>query len=137
MYWPEKYQLGFLREYLHDHGIAFVTEPYLFSIPIDILGARDDETFAVELKTKDFGRGINQAERNCSFVDFSYLSVWDERATEDLVARVEETPIGLLAVGDRVECLSRAGQNDPSEHARSRAMELVVDNVREHPPVQS
>lgn len=137
MYWPEKYQLGFVREYLQEKNIEHVTEPLLFSIPIDVLGVRDDDVFAVELKTKDFKRGIKQADRNRSFVDYSYLSVWEERVTNDLLERLEDTPIGLLAVGDSVKCLSTARRNNPSAHAQVRAMERVIDDVREHSTIQS
>ena len=136
MYWPEKYQLGFVRKYLHEKEVEFVTEPYLFSIPIDILGVRDGEVFAVELKTKNFKKGIAQADRNRSFADYSYLSVWEKRVTEGLISRIEEKEVGLLSIGERVKCLSPPNKNQPSDHAKIRAMEEVIDNVRKHSPIQ-
>jgi len=128
MYWPEKYQLGFLRQYLDDRDIEFVTEPFLFSIPIDILGVRDGYAFAIELKTKNFKRGLEQAERNRSFVDYSYLSVWESAVTESLLSQVKDTPVGLLAVGENVKCLSTPSRNNPSESAKSCAIQRVISD---------
>jgi len=130
MYWPEKYQLGIIKEYLREENIEFETEATLYSIPVDVLGFDGSDTYAIEMKTKDFGRGIRQAQRNTSFVDFSYLAVWEEKATKDLKKRIESLDIGLLSVGVKVKCLSTPLQNDPSDHAREVVIERVADNVR-------
>lgn len=131
MYWPEKYQLGIVKEHLRQKGIDLTTEATLYSIPVDILGFDGSHTYAIELKTKDFGRGIRQAQRNASFADYSYLAVWEEKVTSDLLNRVESFEIGLLSVGVDVECLSTPLQNTPSDHAREIVKERVADNVRE------
>ncbi|OIB58043.1 hypothetical protein BBD46_10270 [Natrialba sp. SSL1] len=130
MYWPEKYQLGIVAEYLEKEGFEFMTESRLYSIPIDILGTNGKETVSVELKTKDFKRGIQQAERNQTLVNYSYLSVWEEYATEDLVSRIEQCDIGLLSVSDQVKCLSTPNKNETSDHATSRINEYILRDVR-------
>jgi hypothetical protein len=129
MYWPEKYQLGIITHYLRDENISYVVEPTLFSIPIDVLGARNGEAYAIELKTKDFKRGIEQAERNTSFVDYSYLAVYKERVTEDLISRLDDSPAGLFSVGEHVECLSPPSRNTPSKHARASVLDCVTNHV--------
>lgn len=136
-YLSEKYQLGPLRYFLDSEGIDFVVEPVIFSIPIDILGEKEGNTYAIELKTRDFKRGIEQAMRNTSFVDYSYLSVYERCVTDHLLDRVEELPIGLLSVSSSVEHLSSPECNSPSQHAKSRVREVVTDDVRKHSPVQS
>ncbi|SDM50600.1 hypothetical protein SAMN04487949_1891 [Halogranum gelatinilyticum] len=130
MYWSEKYQLGIVADYLREEGYQFATEARLYSIPIDIVALQGNTTVAVELKSRDFKRGINQAERNTSVVDFSYLSVWEENITDDLVSRIDDSPIGLLSVGTHVKCLSPPVRNDPSTHAKSRVQEYVRNHVR-------
>lgn len=129
-YWSEKYQLGIVTHYLRERNISYSTEANLYSIPIDIIGTRNNTTYSIELKTRDFKRGINQAERNTSFVDYSYLSVWDEFVTDGLINRVETSPIGLFAVASGVKCLSTPKRNNPSNYAKSKVKERVVGNVR-------
>lgn len=129
-YWSEKYQLGIITYYLREQNISYSTEVNLYSIPIDIIGTRDNMTYSIELKTRDFKRGINQAERNTSFVDYSYLSVWEEFVTDNLIDRVESSPIGLFAVGSEVKCLSTPKRNNPSNYVKSKVKERVVGNVR-------
>jgi len=138
-YLPEKYQLGILTHYLENEGFTFVIEPTVFSIPIDVLAVKEGEAYAIELKTKDFKRGIEQAERNASFVEYSYLSVYEERVTEDLVDRLDDSPAGLLSIGDDVECLSPPRENNPSKHAKNRIWERVTegDDVRKQSTLQS
>lgn len=130
-YWSEKYQLGILTHYLRDQEIDYKTEANLYSIPIDIIGVRRDTTISIEMKTRDFKHGIEQAERNTSFVDFSYLSVWDEFVTDGLIQRVQTSPIGLFSVGDRVKCLSSPTRNHPSSYVKAKVKEQVVQHVRE------
>jgi hypothetical protein len=130
MYWPEKYQLGIVKEYLHEKGVDYTTEATLYSIPVDILGFDGNDTYAIELKTQDFGRGIRQAQRNTSFTDYSYMAVWEENISEKLLDRMEELDIGLLSVGVGVKCLSSPIQNQPNNHAREIVIERVSDNVR-------
>lgn len=136
-YLSEKYQLGPLRYYLNDEDIDFVIEPVIFSLPIDILGVKKDITYSIELKTKDFKRGIEQATRNTSFVDYSYISVYEQCVTEHLLERIEDSPVGLLSVSDSVEPLFPPERNTPSQHAKSRVLEVVNNDVRKHNPVQS
>jgi hypothetical protein len=131
MYWSEKYQLGPLLYYLRQNNVEYATEANLYSVPIDVVCKRDNVTMAIELKTRDFARGIKQAERNASVVDFSYLSVYEENITEDLVNRVDCRDIGLFSVGDRVECLSPPTKNNPSRHAKESVIEYISANVRE------
>lgn len=129
MYWPEKYQLGIVAEYLEKEGYAFITESRLYSIPIDVLGTDGERTISVELKTKDFKRGIQQAERNQTLVAHSYLSVWNEYITDDLVERVDKRGIGLLSVGNHVKCLSTPAKNETSDYAISRINEAILRGI--------
>lgn len=129
-YWSEKYQLGILAHFLKEKGIRYTTEARLYSIPIDVLGLQRGQTIAIEMKSRDIGRGLKQAERNRSLVDYSFLSVWEEHATETLVERMEGSKIGLLSVGSDVKCLSPPAECDASEHAKKRAEERVLENVR-------
>lgn len=131
MYWSEKYQLGPLLYHFRQNGIEYATEANLYSVPIDVICRKDDVTMAIELKTRDFARGISQAERNASIVDFSYLSVYEENVTEDLIARVNDRDIGLFSVSNQVECLSPPTKNRPSPHAKERVIKYISANVRE------
>ncbi|MDL0126298.1 hypothetical protein PNQ92_12900, partial [Halobacterium salinarum] len=119
-----------LERMLEEEGFEFVTESRLYSVPIDILATDGEETVSVELKTKDFKRGIQQAERNQTLVDYSYLSVWEEYVTGDLVDRIDHTGIGLLSVGNHVKCLSTPAKNETSDHATSRINESILPDVR-------
>jgi hypothetical protein len=129
MYWPEKYQLGIVAEYLEEEGFEFITESRLYSVPVDILATDGEETVSIELKTKDFKRGIQQAKRNQTLVDYSYLSFWEEYVTEDLVNRADRCDIGLLSVGNHVKCLSTPAKNETSDHATSRINESILRDV--------
>lgn len=129
MYWSEKYQLGILTDFLRKKGIQYITEASAYSVRMDLACVQRDTTFSIELKSRDFGRGISQAERNCTMVDYSFLSVYEEQVTENLVERVDSLPIGLLSVDNRVKCLSPPDKNKPSNYARSRVRELVLKDV--------
>jgi len=129
MYWSEKYQLGILTDFLRQKNIQYITEASAYSVRMDLACVKRDTALSIELKSQDFGRGISQAERNCTMVDYSFLSVYDELVTENLIERVDSLPIGLLSVDNRVKCLSPPKRNDPSNYARSRVRELVLNNV--------
>jgi len=128
-YWTEKYQLGILAHFLKEKGIQYATEARLYSIPIDVLCLQRGRTIAIELKSRDVGRGLKQAERNCAFVDYSFLSVWEEHASETLIDRMEGTNIGLLSIGSNVKCLSPPKECNASRHAKRRAKDRVRENV--------
>lgn len=137
MYWPEKYQVGIVSHYLYEEGIDFVTEASLYSIPVDILGYDGDDTYAIELKTRDFSRGIRQAERNLLYTDYSYLSVWEENVTENLIERIDDSSVGLLSIAENTECLSLPRRNTPSQHARKRVIEKVLNDDRKQRTLSS
>ncbi|WP_336361809.1 hypothetical protein [Haladaptatus sp. ZSTT2] len=124
-YISEKYQLGIIVEFLNENKIKFATEQLVYSIPIDIIGYDGTNVISIELKTKDFGRGLAQAERNTAYVDHSYLSVWKSNLTEGLIERVDETSIGLLAIDEDVEVVSTPMKNTPNSYARKKVKNIV------------
>lgn len=129
-YISEKYQLGIVLPYLEEKGYQYTTEADLYSIPVDIIGAKEDVTVAVELKSKDFTRGVEQAKRNLSFVDHSYLAMWEERIPERAEKKLNDSKIGLLSVNSDVECLSSPRQSSASEYARKRVLDRINDDIR-------
>ncbi|MFC4540798.1 hypothetical protein ACFO5R_02505 [Halosolutus amylolyticus] len=135
-YIPEKYQLGILTDHLKTHGFEYTTEGRIFCYPIDILCARGETTVAIEMKADKVSRGIDQAWRNTDFVDFSYLAVWEERVTDSLIERVEETPVGLYAISEDVEQVSTPQKTGEQLCSRSVVFSSIEDNVRNDTSVQ-
>jgi len=127
---PEKYQLGILTDYLDAHGFDYTTEGRVFCYPIDILCARRETTVAIEMKSDKVSRGIEQAWRNSDFVDFSYLAVWEQRITNSLIERVEDTPVGLFAISEDVEQLSLPKKTDEQLCSRGMVFSSIEDHVR-------
>lgn len=135
-YIPEKYQLGILTDYLDAYGFEYTTEGRVFCYPIDILCVREETTVAIEMKSEKVGRGIEQAWRNSDFVDFSYLAVWEERLTDSLIERVEDTPVGLFAISGDVEQVSSPRKTGEQLCSRGAVISSIEDHVRNDPPVQ-
>ncbi|CQH55203.1 uncharacterized protein HHUB_2198 [Halobacterium hubeiense] len=128
-YVPEKYQLGIVVDFLETLGIDHATEQSIFSYPIDVLCANGDETIAIELKSRNVGKGIQQALRNSDYVDFSFLAVWEKDVTDRLLERVSDLPIGLLAVGADVEIVSSPDKTAQQLCRRGKVIELVKGDV--------
>lgn len=118
-YVPEKYQLGIVVDFFQTAGIDYATEKSIFSYPIDVLCVNGDETLAIELKSRNIGKGIDQALRDSDFVDFAFLAVWAGDVSENLVERVAELPIGLMAVDESVEILS-TNKNTPTTISKGK-----------------
>lgn len=135
-YVPEKYQLGILTTYLEKHGFDYTTEGRVFCYPIDILCARKGTTVAIEMKSDDVSRGIEQAWRNSDFVDFSYLAVWQERITESLIERVEDTPVGLFSISGDVEQLCSPRLTGEQLCSRDAIFSSIEENVRDDNSIQ-
>lgn len=135
-YVPEKYQLGIVTEFLDANQIRYATEAEVFCYPIDILGYSGDSTIAIELKSGNMRKGIEQALRNSDYVDFSYLSVWEDDVSDGLLNRVEDLPIGLIGVGDSVQVCSWPNVSDKQLCSSSNIIDTVEDNVRGDPPLQ-
>ena len=125
-YVSEKYQLGILVDHLEDEGFNYVREGMLYGIPIDIVGHKDSRLYMFECKTKDFKRGISQATRNLDFADRSYLVVWEDRMSDQLIRRVKTQGIGLISVDKEVSIIVEAPDNTPNEFARKEAKDLVI-----------
>lgn len=123
-YFSEKYQLGILEDYFRTESIQYDTEFELYSIPIDIVALNDTDVITIELKSKDFSRGIRQANRNCDFADYSYLAMWSSNISEALIERADNTEIGLIAIDGDVKFVSPAERNAPNEY--------VCNRIREH-----
>lgn len=134
-YVPEKYQLGIVTDYLDRHDISYATEGEIFCYPIDIVAAKHDTTLSIELKSRNVGKGIEQACRNADYVDYSFLSVWDSDITDTLIDRVTELDIGLIGVDETVRIYSPPSKNSQQLCKRSSVFELIED-VRGDPPVQ-
>ena len=128
-YVPEKYQLGIVTDFLRSAGIEYATEQSVFSYPIDVLCINEDETIAIELKSRNVGKGIKQTLRDSDYVDYAFLAVWAEDASESLVERVFDLPIGLMAVGESVEILSTPEKTAQQLCRRSMITGLVTGNV--------
>lgn len=129
-YWPEKYQLGILADFLRQNGIDFVTEGRIYNYPIDILGMKNDVSIAIEMKTNNFERGIQQTKRNNDFVDFSFLSVWEHSISQDLTSKFEGEPIGLLAVGEEIHTVSTPQMSGKPLYDNKYISEIVIKDVR-------
>lgn len=135
-YIPEKYQLGLLTDYLQTHRFEYVTEGRVFCYPIDLLCVREETTVAIEMKSGKVSRGIEQAWRNSDFVDFSYLAVWEEQVTDELIEEVTELPIGLFAVGAQVEQVSSPQITPKQLCSKDNIINTVKENVRDDAAVQ-
>lgn len=129
-YWPEKYQLGILADYLRRNNFEFVTEGRIYNYPIDILGMRENVSIAIEMKAKNFGRGIEQAQRNNDFVDFSFLAVWEKSVSDDLVSRFEGEPIGLFSVSDDITTVSNPIMSGKPLYTNEYVSDIVFEDVR-------
>jgi hypothetical protein len=128
-YVPEKYQLGIVVDFLDTVGISHRTEQSIFSYPIDVLCVNDRETIAIELKSRNVGKGIQQALRNSDYVDFSFLAVWKKDVTEALLERVSDLPIGLLAVDEDVEIASSPEKTSQQLCRQEKVIDLVIGDV--------
>lgn len=129
-YVPEKYQLGIVADYLSQHDITFTTEGEVFCYPIDILGLKRDSTLAIELKSRNVERGIEQATRNADFVDYSFLSVWDTKITNDLTDRISNLSIGLIGVDETVRIYSGPHKTDKQLCSSSSVIKVITNDVR-------
>lgn len=128
-YLDEKYQLGILTDYLESSHFIYKTEVEMYSIPIDVVAEKSDEIYSIELKTKDFKRGIAQAQRNTQYSNYSYLSVWDSMLTENLIKRVDKLDIGLLSIDNSVECVSDPARVEPNEYAKSKIRRKLDNEI--------
>lgn len=128
-YLPEKYQLGILTHYLDARDFEYSTEAQVFGYPLDILACKRDATIAIEMKSANSKRGFEQARRNAEFVDYSFLSIWDENITENLIQRVQGTEIGLISVSDEVQFISPPKICDKSFYPSDAIRDIVNPNV--------
>lgn len=135
-YVPEKYQLGIIADFLKQHNIKFITEGQVFCYPIDILCTKGETTIAIEMKSKNVSRGIEQARRDADFVDYAFLAVWDHQITDELIQSVEDLPIGLMSVGERVNVVSGPSKTAQQLYRSDDIVELVNQDVRNNSSVQ-
>jgi len=130
-YIPEKYQLGILTDYLRSHRFDYVTEGRVFCYPIDLLCLRGETTVAIEMKSGNVDRGIEQAWRNSDFVDFSYLAVWSDQITDSILDEVSDTPVGLLSVDTDVKQVSNPRITPEQLCSRDNIINTVREGVRD------
>lgn len=135
-YVPEKYQLGIVADYLSKHEISYTTEGEIFCYPIDILAVKRGTTIAIELKSRNIGSGIEQAQRNTDFVDYSFLSLWDDNITDSVLDRIADLNIGLLGIDGSVTVYSGPTKTGQELCKRSSVIETILDDVRGDPPLQ-
>lgn len=135
-YLPEKYQLGILTDYLQRHGFDYITEGRIFCYPIDLLCVRKDTTVAIEMKSGNIQRGIDQAWRNSDFVDFSYLALWAEHISGSVLDAVSETPVGVLSVDECVKQVSPPRKTPKQLCSRAKVYTSVRSNVRDDTSLQ-
>ncbi|MFA9518131.1 hypothetical protein ACERIT_13075 [Halopenitus sp. H-Gu1] len=135
-YVPEKYQLGILVDFLDELGVRYATEKSIFSYPIDLLCVNRDETMAIEMKSRNIGKGIDQALRNSDYVDYSFLAIWEEDLSDSLIKRVSDLPIGLMAIDGSVNIVSGPQKSGQQLYSNARVVELVGGNVRKHDTIQ-
>jgi len=135
-YIPEKYQLGIIADYLRSEGIVYTTEARVFSYPIDLLCVDGEDTIAIEMKSKDVSRGIEQAQRDADVVDYSYLALWEHRISTELVDEIDKLSIGLMSIDEGVEILSEASSVAQQLCRKENIVEQVLADVRDNCPVQ-
>lgn len=135
-YTPEKYQLGVITDFLESQGINYITEGRVFCYPIDLLAEHEGRTIAIELKAKNIGRGIEQAQRNADFADHSFLSVWESNITDQLLDEVSDLPIGLIGVDSDVQIYSTPSIKSKRLCDGERILKLICNNVRSESSVQ-
>lgn len=128
-YVPEKYQLGIVADYLSKHDIIYTIEGEIFCYPIDILALKRNSTIAIELKSGNIRRGIEQAKRNADFIDYSFLSIWETDVTNNLLDRVTDLNIGLIGVDESVRIYSGPYKTDKQLCSHSRIIEVITDDV--------
>jgi hypothetical protein len=128
-YLPEKYQLGVLLAYLRRHEFRYATEAQVAEFPLDILAGKRDISLIIEMKSGNSKRGMVQARRNAKFAEYSFLSVWEDNVTEQLLQRVADTPVGLISVSDRVSFLSPPEKNDKFLCTREYIDDVLNDTV--------
>ena len=128
-YVPEKYQLGIVADYLRKHDISYTTEGKIFCYPIDILAVKRGTTIAIELKSRNIGTGIEQAQRNTDYVDYSFLSLWDDDITDSVLDRVQDLNIGLFGVGDSVTVYSGPTRTGQELCKKSSVIDIILDDV--------
>lgn len=128
-YLPEKYQLGIITHYLSSRDFQYSTEAQVFGYPLDILAYKRETSIAIEMKSSNSKRGLEQAKRNSEFVDYSFLSVWDENITENLIQRVTGTNIGLISVSDGIQFISPPKNYDKSFYPSDSIRDIVTLNV--------
>lgn len=135
-YTPEKYQLGIVMDFLDSQDVTYITEGQVYCYPIDILAEHRGKTMAIELKSGDIARGIEQARRNADFVDHSFLSIWESDVTDELLEEVSDLPIGLIGVDTDVQIYSSPSTKTERLCDSSYVIDVIEDNVRSKSPVQ-
>ncbi|WP_092700599.1 hypothetical protein [Halovenus aranensis] len=135
-YTPEKYQLGIVADYLKNNQVTYTTEGEIFCYPIDILGVKRGTTIAIELKSRDIKRGVEQAQRNSDFVDYSFLSIWNDRVSDELISEIEDLNIGLIGIEEDVTVYSGPENSGQELCKRSSVIETILDDVRSDTPLQ-
>jgi hypothetical protein len=91
----------------------------------DIVGLKDKELIAVELKQGCRGLAFNQAYRNQCFSDKSYVAV-AIRPRAKTVARYKEHHIGIILVsGDAVSVISEAEQNNVISYRKDDTIKIL------------
>lgn len=135
-YTPEKYQLGIVTDFLDSQDVIYITEGQVYCYPIDILAEHQGKTMAIELKSGDIARGVEQARRNADFVDHSFLSIWESDITDNLLDKVSDLSIGLIGVDTNVQIYSSPSMKAERLCDKSYIIDVIQNDVRSKSPIQ-
>jgi hypothetical protein len=87
----------------------------------DVVFLAGDEVIGVEVKMTDWRRAIFQALLNRYCVDRSYIALWTDRVTTNVLSEAIEWGVGVLAVSaTSIEIVQAAPVNQPEPTIRNR-----------------
>jgi hypothetical protein len=111
----EKRLVDVLRNFLSDtHCTAREVRHYEKRIDIVAICPESGELWAIEAKTRDWRRAVEQAIVNLAAAERSYIAVQEEFAHRVSLEELADHGIGLIAVGSkwgRVQVLKEAGRS--------------------------
>jgi len=116
-----------VKQYLEFMGYKVYCEIPEFQRVVDIVAIKESQVIAVELKTGYCKKAHMQAYTNCLFADRSYIAIKSRPRPENIL-KCQRSNIGILLVGNAVEVLSEAAENNPSEYYKKSVIETCKHN---------
>lgn len=117
-----------VKRYLEFAGFKVYCEIPALQRVVDIVAIKDSQVIAIELKVGYCKKAHQQAYINCLFANRSYVAVKSKPRTENIL-KCRQSNIGILLVGDSVEILSEAVENNPSEYYKKGVIETCERNT--------